>query len=141
MQRRSLCVVNKAIQLLAVGLASALLADSFALAQSITPMRQVVRSFANDFAVRVTVGNPYPRRVAFEVKVYDETFKPIAARINFPVVKIAANDTRMVTVVVPFNENPQRKIRICAEGLFGADTGSKVRTQVCGRFLAQHVGF
>ena len=133
--------MSKTLYFLATVCAFAISADGCAQAQSLTPMRKVVRSFANEFAVRVTVGNPYASPVAFEVKVYDEAFRPIPARVNFPVLKIAANDTRMVTVVVPFGDGPQRKVRICAEGLFGTDKGSKVRTQVCGRFLAQHVGY
>jgi hypothetical protein len=135
--------VSKTTAVVAAIFGSAIAASSanFGMAQSITPMRQVVRSFADDFALRVTVGNPYPVRLAFEVKVYDEAFRPIAARVNLPVVRISANDTRIVTVVVPFENEPQRKVRICAEGLFGGTTGSKVRTQVCGRFLAQHVGY
>lgn len=109
-------------------------------AQSVTPMRGVTRSFTDVFAVRLTVGNPYQRTVNFEVKVYDENFSPVDAFVSQPVVRIGANDTKQVTIRVPFLGQGQRKIRVCAEGLFGMQNKTSVRTQVCGRFLGQLVG-
>lgn len=109
------------------------------IAQSVTPMRNEVKSFSDKFAVRIAVGNPYPTRVTFNVRAYDAEFRPIDAVISPGVLHIAANDSRNVTIVVPFAGGAERKIRICAEGLFGADNTSKVRTQVCGRFLGRFV--
>lgn len=103
-------------------------------------MRGVTRSFTDVFAVRLTVGNPYQRTVNFEVKVYDENFSPVDAFVSQPVVRIGANDTKQVTIRVPFLGQGQRKIRVCAEGLFGMQNKTSVRTQVCGRFLGQLVG-
>ena len=109
-------------------------------AQSVTPMRKVIRSFAPEFAIRLLVGNPNPSKVAFDVKVYDEHFQPVDAVVMPRVLMIGAENSRPVMVRVSFNGQPARKVRICAEGLFGKEKSSKVRTQVCGRYLAQHVG-
>jgi hypothetical protein len=109
-------------------------------AQSVTPMRGVAKSFSDVFAVRLTVGNPYQKPVQFDVRVYDENFEPVDAFVSPQVLRIGARDTRQVTVRIPFLGQGQRKVRICAEGLFGTDNKSSVRTQVCGRFLGQLVG-
>lgn len=117
-----------------------LLGGHAAHAQSFTPMRGQVKSFAEEFALRVTVGNPYERTEQFDVRVYDENFQPVEALVSPSVLRVTPKNTRIVTVRVPFNGQPQRKVRVCAEGMFGADTQSAVRTQVCGRFLALHLG-
>ncbi len=109
-------------------------------AQSVTPMRGVSKSFTDVFAVRLTVGNPYQRAVNFEVKVYDENFEPVEAFVSPQVLRIGATDTRQVTVRIPFLGQGQRKVRVCAEGLFAMKNKTSVRTQVCGRFLGQLVG-
>lgn len=117
-----------------------MLAASVSAAQSVTPMRGEPRSFTDSFAVRVVVGNPYKQRQYFDVRVYDEKFYPVAARVSPPVAKISPNGTRSVLVVVPFDGAPNRRVRICAEGLFGSERTSQLRTQVCGKFLATHIG-
>jgi hypothetical protein len=109
-------------------------------AQSVTPMRGVAKSFTDVFAIRLTVGNPYQKPVQFDVRVYDENFDPVDAFVSPQVLRIGARDTRQVTVRIPFLGKGQRKVRVCAEGLFGTDNKSSVRTQVCGRFLGQLVG-
>jgi hypothetical protein len=109
-------------------------------AQSVTPMRGVAKSFTDVFAIRLTVGNPYQKPVQFDVRVYDENFDPVDAFVSPQVLRIGARDTRQVTVRIPFLGQGQRKVRVCAEGLFGTDNKSSVRTQVCGRFLGQLVG-
>jgi hypothetical protein len=130
--------VNKVSALALVCAALAL--GEAAQAQSVTPMRGVTKSFTDVFAVRLTVGNPYERAVNFEVRVYDENFEPVEAFVSQPVIRIGARDTKQVTVRVPFMGQGQRKVRVCAEGLFGMQNKSTVRTQVCGRFLGQLVG-
>jgi hypothetical protein len=109
-------------------------------AQSVTPMRGVSKSFTDAFAVRLTVGNPYQRAVQFDVRVYDENFEPVEAFVSPIVLRIGARDAKQVTVRIPFLGQGQRKVRVCAEGLFGTDNKSALRTQVCGRFLGQLVG-
>lgn len=92
------------------------------------------------FAVRIVVGNPYKEKQHFEVRVYDENFYPVAAHVSPAIAKLSPNGTRTVLVVVPFDGALKRRVRICAEGLFGTETTSQLRTQVCGKFLATHVG-
>ena len=130
--------MNKLTQFLVLALA--LTCSGHVQAQSVTPMRGVAKSFTSDFAVRLTVGNPYKRPVQFDVRVYDEHFQPVAAVVMPNRLRIAAQDTRQVTVRVPFLDTANRKVRVCAEGLFGGKNNSAVRTQVCGRFLGQRVG-
>lgn len=105
--------------------------------QAITPMRGVVKSATDQFAIRVNPANPYPGRIRVEVNVYDEHFQPIAARVSPSSVLLAASASRSVLVVVPFEGKSERKIRICAESIPFTDNAQRIRTQVCGRFLAQ----
>lgn len=113
---------------------------SASLAQSVTPMRGEPRSVAEHFAIRILVGNPYPQKQTFAVNVYDDKFYPVNASISLPQVTIPGMGSRSVVVVVPFDGMPMRRVRICAEGIFGTDGGSKLRTQVCGKYQATHVG-
>lgn len=116
------------------------LATTAAFSQSVTPMRGEPRSVMDCFAVRVVVGNPYKDKQQFAVRVYDENFYPVAAHVSPAVAKLSPNGTRTILVVVPFDGALKRRVRICAEGLFGTETTSQLRTQVCGKFLATHVG-
>jgi len=117
----------------------ALATPSFA--QSVTPMRGESRSMMDRFAIRVVVGNPYGKMQNFNVRVYDEKFFPVAAHVSPPVARLGPNGTRSVLVIVPFEGAPARRVRICAEGLFGIENSSQLRTQVCGKFLATHLGY
>ncbi len=110
------------------------------LAQSVTPMRGEPRSVAENFAIRILVGNPYPQKQTFAVRVYDDKFFPVDANISLSELTIPGLGSRSVVVVVPFGGMAKRRIRICAEAIFGTDGGSKLRTQVCGKYLATHVG-
>lgn len=64
----------------AVGLATALSLP--ASAQSLSPMRQVVTSFTDEFAIRVFPKNPYRHRIRMEVRVYDQNFRLIPAHVS-----------------------------------------------------------
>jgi len=108
-------------------------------AQSVTPMRGVVRGVADQFALRVTVGNPYDTPKAFLIRLYDENFQPVPGVIFPPVLRLFPNDTRQVTARIAFDGQSQRKIRLCAEAFSDTSATTTIRTQVCGRFLAQHV--
>ena len=125
---------------LALALAVLVATPSASLCQSVTPMRGTSRSVVETFAVRIVVGNPYPQQQTFAVKVYDDKFFPIAAEVSLPFLKLPAQGSRTVLVMVPFDGMQNRKVRICAEGLFGTAESSKLRTQVCGKFLATHIG-
>ena len=102
-------------------------------------MRGEVKSFTDQAAFRVFPANPYPRRIKVEVKVYDETFAPINAVVSPPEAMLAPEDNRSVLVLVPFDGKTERRIRICAESVPYEDKATRLRTQVCGRFLAQRL--
>ena len=109
-------------------------------AQSITPMRGEIKSFADKFVVRVYPSNPYTRRMKVEVKVYDENFAPITTAAVMPsAAMLAPEDNRSVLVQVPFDGQTERRVRICAESVPFEDKATRLRTQVCGRFLAQRL--
>ncbi len=108
-------------------------------AQALTPMRGEVKSFTDQFAIRVFPANPYQRRIKVEVKVYDETFAPIAALVLPQAAMLAPQDNRSVMVLVPFDGKTVRRVRICAESIPFENKSTRLRTQVCGRFLATRV--
>lgn len=101
-------------------------------------MRGVARSFDEQFAVRIVVGNPYTSLQDFAVRVYDQNFELVEATISRPIVRVPPGDTRAVTVIVSFDGAVNRKVRVCVEGSFPGDNNTAIRTQVCGRFLGQH---
>jgi hypothetical protein len=110
-----------------------------AAAQSMTPMRGEVKSFTDRFAVRVFPGNPYARKMQFEINVYDQDFFPVTASATPAKVSIAGGETRSVTVVVPFEGRSSRRVRICIEGIPYVAKTTRIRTQVCGKFLARRL--
>jgi hypothetical protein len=121
------------IALAAIAVAASIQAAS---AQSLSPMRGEVRSFTDRFAVRVFVGNPYQRRMQFEVAVYDRNFFPAVASVVPSRVTIGGGETQPVLVVVPFEGQNERRVRICVEGVAYNGNSTRVRTQVCGKFVA-----
>ena len=125
--------------LLAAGCLMAVSMSNAAHAQSITPMRGEVKSFTDRFAVRVFAMNPYNKRMKVEVKVYDETFKAVEAIVLPSEAMVGAQDSRSVMVMVPFDGQRERRIRICAESVPFTTQTSRLRTQVCGKFFAQRV--
>lgn len=125
----------------AIVMASAIAgASAPAAAQSMTPMRGQVGSVTDKFAVRVFPMNPNQHRARFEVKVYDENFAPVAAVVSPPAAIISPNGSRNVLVVVPFEGRMQRKVRICTESIAAANATTRLRTQVCGRFIGYRRG-
>jgi hypothetical protein len=108
-------------------------------AQALTPMRGEIKSFSDQFAVRVYPANPYDRKIRIEVKVYDDTFAPVNAAVMPASTMLAPQDNRSVMVLVPFEGMNERRVRICAESVPFEDKSTRLRTQVCGRFLGRRV--
>lgn len=106
-------------------------------AQSMAPMSGEVVSVSDAFAVRVYPANPYGHRIKVNVAVYDQHFKPVAARIAPREFMLSSQASRPVMVMVPFDGSKQRKVRICAESIPFPGQGTQVRTQICGKFLGQ----
>lgn len=109
--------------------------------QSMTPMRGEVRSVAESFAVRVFPSNPYGERIKIEIHVYDQDFFEIPAEISPKTFSLAAGASRRVTVMVPFDGRPDRKVRICTESIPFPNQQTNIRTQICGKFLGRKLAF
>lgn len=127
---------QRALLTVVLVLAAALTLANGSAAQSLTPMRGEITSFSDRFAVRVYPANPYHHRIRIEVRVYDEAFAPVEAEVLPPAATLAPSDFRSVLVLVPFDGRSERKIRICAESVPFDAAATRLRTQVCGRFLA-----
>jgi len=107
-------------------------------AQSMTPMRGEVRSLTDSFAVRVFPSNPYGHPIRVEIRVYDQDFAPVdAARVSANPLMLGANASRPVIVAVPFEGEPERKVRVCAESIPFPNSQSQVRAQICGKFIGR----
>ena len=115
------------------------LLPSLATAQALSPMRGTVKSFTDSFAVKVFPANPYAHRIRIEVKVYDQDFNPIKARISPSDFTLGGNTSRPVTVLIPFDGAGERKVRVCAESIPFPGTSSNIKAQICGKFLGQKV--
>lgn len=110
-----------------------------AAAQSMTPMRGKVSSMSDEFALRVTPRNVYDRPIVFEMKAYDENFRPIRAAIAPARFAVGPQGARSVTVLVGFDGRAERKVRICAESVPFPEKNSLIRTRICGRFVASRL--
>lgn len=120
--------------ILAVGF---LLTSMPALSQSMSPMRGVVTSFAEHFAVRVHPANPYEHSIHVLVRVYDQDFAPVAAKITPSSFLLGGQASRPVLVVVPFEGAVSRKVRICTESVPFPGQQTQIKAQICGKFLAR----
>ncbi len=106
-------------------------------AQSMSPMRGEVTSFGDAFAVRVFPANPYGHRIKVSVRVYDQNFNAVPARIAPADFMLGAEASRPVLVMVPFEGSSERKVRICTESVPFPGEQTQIKAQICGRFLGQ----
>jgi len=131
-----------ATSLLGCALALSLLPQQAA-AQSMSPMRGQVKSFADSFALKVYPANPYNHRIRMEVKVYDQNFRPVkGARVSPAEFTLGGRFARPVNVIVPFGGKPARKVRVCTEAVpfpSQQDTTTTIKAQVCGKFLGERI--
>lgn len=113
-----------------------------AAAQSMSPMRGQVKSFADSFAVKVYPANPYTHRIRMEVKVYDQHFRPVqGARVSPAEFTLGGRFARPVNVIVPFAGQTTRKVRVCTEAIPfpGQSTRTTIKAQVCGKFMGERI--
>ena len=109
-----------------------------AAAQAMSPMRGQVRSFTDSFALRAFPANPYKHRIRMEVKVYDQHFNPVRARVVPAQFTLGGQFARPVNVIVPFEGKRSRKVRICTEAVpFPTQKKAQttIKAQVCGKFM------
>ena len=131
--------MKKLTSLLAGALCAALL-PSGAAAQAMSPMRAEVSSFTDSFAVRVYPANPYEHRIRIEVKVYDQNFREVKGAVVSPAVfTLGSRFSRPVTVMVPFDGVQKRKVRICTESIPFPGQTTRIKAQVCGKFLGERL--
>jgi len=118
------------------------LAQGEARAQAMSPMRGEVRSFTDSFALKVYPANPYEHRIRIEVRVYDQDFRPVTALVSPNVFTLGGRFARPVTVIVPFEGQKFRKVRVCTEAVPfpGARNKTTIKAQVCGKFIGERVG-
>ncbi len=131
--------MKKVTSLLAGAICLALL-PSGAAAQAMSPMRAEVQSFTESFAVRVYPANPYEHRIRIEVKVYDHRFREVKDAVVSPAVfTLGARFSRPVTVMIPFGGEQKRKVRICTESIPFPGQTTRIKAQVCGKFLGKRL--
>jgi hypothetical protein len=106
-------------------------------AQSMSPMRGEVASFTDAFAVRVFPANPYGHRIKISIRVYDQNFNPVAARVTPGDFMLGPEASRSVLVIVPFDGASARKVRICTESVPFPSEQTQIKAQICGKFLGQ----
>ena len=114
-----------------------------AAAQSMSPMRGQVKSFSDAFALKVYPANPYTHRIRMEVKVYDQNFRPITgARVSPAEFTLGGRFSRPVNVIVPFEGQGTRKVRVCTEAVpfpSQSKTTTTIKAQVCGKFMGERI--
>ena len=114
-----------------------------AAAQAMSPMRGQVQSFTDTFALKVFPSNPYNHRIRVEVKVYDQDFNPVEAKVMPAEFTLGGRNSRPVTVMVPFDGANQRKVRVCTESVpfpgIGGKTTTTIKAQICGKFLGERL--
>ncbi|PHP66654.1 hypothetical protein CSC94_13305 [Zhengella mangrovi] len=130
----------KSVFKFATGVFALVLLPCGAMAQSMSPMRAEVQSFTDSFAVRVYPANPYQHRIRIEVKVYDQHFNEIRDAVASPsVFTLGSRFARPVTVMVPFDGEQRRKVRICTESVPFPGQTTRIKAQVCGKFLGKRL--
>ncbi|WP_182422402.1 hypothetical protein [Aureimonas sp. ME7] len=123
-----------------VMIGAAALSNEPSLAQSMTPMRAEVRSVADSFAVRVYPANPYDHPIKVEIKVYDQDFALVpGARAAASPIMLSTGASRPIVVVIPFDGQTERKVRICAESIPYPNSHSQIRAQICGKFFGRRL--
>lgn len=114
-----------------------MLLPSVAAAQAMSPMRGKVESFTDAFALKVYPANPYEHRIRMEVRVYDQDFRPVQAQVTPAEFTLGGRYARPVNVIVPFDGQSSRKIRVCTEAVPfpGQKQTTTIKAQVCGKFM------
>ncbi|MEM7215562.1 MAG: hypothetical protein AAF423_08465 [Pseudomonadota bacterium] len=118
------------------------LLPSQAAAQAMSPMRGQVKSFTEAFALKVYPANPYNHRIRMEIKVYDQNFRPVkGARVSPAEFTLGGRFARPVNVIVPFDGQKVRKVRVCTESIpFPSEQkATTIKAQVCGKFLGERI--
>lgn len=115
-------------------------ASGAAQAQSLGPMRGVVTSMADQFALRLLALNYADRPERYTIRVFNPDFTEIPdARVSVRQVVVGAKGSTAVIVIVPFAQGEaEREVLVCSESepVFTGQTGM-MRGQVCGRYFGR----
>ena len=130
------CLTKAITASLAVGVASIVAPIDEADAQALSPMRKLITSYSDQFAIRVHPKNPYSHRIRMEIRVYDTNFQLTPARVSPRSMLMGAGTSRPVTVIVPFLGKREKRVRICAESIPYSNQPTMIKAQVCGKFYA-----
>ena len=109
-------------------------------AQSLSPMHNSGVTPSDIKGFRLSVGNPYPRRMTFLVLPMEPGFRvaAAAAAVDFPQLTLAPNTSRQV--IVTFRILPphkERTIGVCVEP---KDLRGTVLPRVCGTYTGRLIG-
>lgn len=108
---------------------------SQAAAQSLSPMKGNVVTFAEKGAVRLKLRNPYYDARRFTVDAFTLEGKPLAdILLSTRALSLAPGAETSVLVVAPLEGQPQRSIYVCATSMPYYSRGNGLRGQVCGKY-------
>ncbi|WP_051279575.1 hypothetical protein [Hellea balneolensis] len=123
--------------------ATGLAATFAAQAQSVAPMKQKVVSFSDKFMVQFEIRNTYATPQVNMISIYTPDWKPVkASYVSKKAVKLASNDTLVITAIVPFSEQNDgsvnsRMVYVCNSIIPKVDgVGSAFKGEVCGKVFA-----
>jgi hypothetical protein len=124
----------------AVIFAALALAAAPAAAQSLSPMRNAGMTPGDIKGFRLVVGNPYRTRLAFMVRLTDETFaRPAAdAAVNAPEFRLAPGASR--PIIVEFRIDPKAKERTIGVCISPKDLPGPLLPRVCGLYTGRRAG-
>ena len=127
------------LKLTFVALAAGLLACTTAHAQSLSPMNNNGVTPSDIKGFRLVVGNPYDRRMTFEVIPMDPAFEIAAtgAAVSAPEIRLAPGASR--PVIVKFKIDPavkERTIGVCVQP---KDLEGPILPRVCGTYTGRRL--
>ena len=106
-------------------------------AQSLSPMRNDGDTPSLVKGFKLYVGNPYKKRMTFEIIPMDEKFRVLAAdaAINFPEITMAPGTWRQV--IVTFRIDPEVKERTIGVCVQPKSIEGTVMPRVCGTYTGR----
>lgn len=128
------------LKLAALGAALALTLATPALAQSLSPLEKTGVTPSDRKAFRLTVGNPYAKRMTFELVPMQADYLTPAKNVvvNYPTLTMAPGFTRQV--IVTFDIDPARKERTIALCVMPKAIDGPILPRVCGLYTGRMAG-
>lgn len=110
------------------------------LAQSLSPLEKTGVTPSDRKAFRLTVGNPYPKRMTFELVPLQADYQTPAKNVvvNYPTLTMAPGLTRQV--IVTFAIDPNQKERTIALCVMPKAIDGPILPRVCGLYTGRMAG-